>query len=149
MSWMRTKNSTTRQSCAPSPLPTTTAMSVRNSCRRTIRLPLLSRPIRSATCRCQNEWGIGRSLLLRSELSSVLRLSDVAPTRNKAVKHERKKAEEAALMEDDTVMNKLNHLRIRGFRRLYDVDLDLRPMMVMIRAHGVGKTSILYAVSLL
>ncbi len=46
-------------------------------------------------------------------------------------------------------MNKLNHLRIRGFRRLADVDLDLRPVMVMIGANGVGKTSILDAVSLL
>ena len=52
-------------------------------------------------------------------------------------------------MEDDTIMNKLNHLRIRGFRRLYDVDFDLRPLMVMIGANGVGKTSILDAVSLL
>lgn len=46
-------------------------------------------------------------------------------------------------------MNKLNHLRIRGFRRLYDIDIELRPMMVMIGANGVGKTSILDAVSLL
>lgn len=46
-------------------------------------------------------------------------------------------------------MNKLNHLRIRGFRRLYDIDIELRPMMVMIGANGVGKTSILEAVSLL
>src|SRR4051794_12820232 len=86
---------------------------------------------------------------MRPELSSILRLSDIAPPRNKAVKHERKKAEEPALTEDDTVMNKLNHLRIRGFRRLYDVNLDLRPMMVMIGANGVGKTSLLDAVSLL
>ena len=46
-------------------------------------------------------------------------------------------------------MNKLNHLRIRGFRRLGDIDIELRPMMVMIGANGVGKTSILDAVSLL
>jgi predicted ATPase len=87
--------------------------------------------------------GRGRSLLLRLELSSA------ASTRNKAVKHEHEKTEETALLEDDTVMNKLNRLRVRGFRRLYDVDLDLRPMMVIIGANGVGKTSILDAVSLL
>ncbi len=46
-------------------------------------------------------------------------------------------------------MNKLNRLHIRGFRRLYDINLELRPMMVMIGANGVGKTSILDAVSLL
>jgi len=46
-------------------------------------------------------------------------------------------------------MNKLTRLHIRGFRRLKDVDLEIRPMMVMIGANGVGKTSILEAVSLL
>ena len=48
-------------------------------------------------------------------------------------------------------MNKLNRLHIRGFRRLKDLDLDLenRPLMVMIGANGVGKTSVLDAVSLL
>ena len=45
--------------------------------------------------------------------------------------------------------HKLNHLGIRGFRRLFDVELELRPMMVLIGANGVGKTSILDAVSLL
>ncbi len=92
---------------------------------------------------------IGCSLLLRPRLSSLLRLSGFGPTKNKAVKHEIKKAEEAALMKNDNVVNNLNHLRVRGFRRLYDVDFDLRPMMVMIGANGVGKTSILDAVSLL
>ncbi|MGO8673700.1 MAG: AAA family ATPase, partial [Capsulimonadaceae bacterium] len=46
-------------------------------------------------------------------------------------------------------MNKLNRLHICGFRRLKDVDLEIRPMMVMIGANGVGKTSVLDAVSLL
>lgn len=46
-------------------------------------------------------------------------------------------------------MYKINHLRIRGFRRLYDVDLEMRPLIVMIGANGVGKTSFLEAVSLL
>ena len=46
-------------------------------------------------------------------------------------------------------MNRLNHISIHGFRRLFDIDLEIRPMMVMIGANGVGKTSILDAVSLL
>jgi ABC-type uncharacterized transport system ATPase subunit len=46
-------------------------------------------------------------------------------------------------------MNKLNRLHIRGFRRLREVDLEIRPMMVMIGANGVGKTFILDALSLL
>lgn len=46
-------------------------------------------------------------------------------------------------------MSKINRLRIRGFRRLKDVDLELRPMMVMVGANGVGKTSLLDAISLL
>jgi predicted ATPase len=46
-------------------------------------------------------------------------------------------------------MNKLNRLKICGFRRLRDVDIELRPMMVMIGANGVGKTSLLDALSLL
>jgi len=46
-------------------------------------------------------------------------------------------------------MTKLSRLRIRGFRRLYDIDLELRPLMVMVGANGVGKTSILDVVSLL
>ena len=40
-------------------------------------------------------------------------------------------------------------IKIDGFRRLASVDLALRPMMVMIGANGVGKTSLLDAVSLL
>jgi predicted ATPase len=46
-------------------------------------------------------------------------------------------------------MNKLTHLRIAGYRRLANINLQLRPMMVMIGANGVGKTSVLDAVSLL
>jgi predicted ATPase len=40
-------------------------------------------------------------------------------------------------------------LTIHGFRRLYDVHLNLRPLSVMIGANGTGKTSILDALSLL
>ena len=40
-------------------------------------------------------------------------------------------------------------LSIRGFRRLAEVDLELRPLTVLIGANGVGKSSLLDAVSLL
>ncbi len=46
-------------------------------------------------------------------------------------------------------MTNLTQLHVQGFRRLQDVQLELRPIMVMIGANGVGKTSILDAVSLL
>jgi predicted ATPase len=40
-------------------------------------------------------------------------------------------------------------LSIHGFRRLYDVQLPLRPLCVMIGANGTGKTSVLDVFSLL
>ena len=40
-------------------------------------------------------------------------------------------------------------LRIQGFRRLQDVEIQLRPLCVMIGANGAGKTSILDVLSLL
>jgi predicted ATPase len=46
-------------------------------------------------------------------------------------------------------MNKISRIKIGGFRRLEDVDLAVRPFMVLIGANGVGKTSILDAFSLL
>jgi len=46
-------------------------------------------------------------------------------------------------------MYKINRVRIRGFRRLREVDLVVRPFMVMIGANGVGKTSLLDAFALL
>ena len=46
-------------------------------------------------------------------------------------------------------MYKINRVRIRGFRRLRDVDLSVRPFMVLIGANGVGKTSLLDAFALL
>ena len=42
-----------------------------------------------------------------------------------------------------------DHIHIRGFRRLKDVDLELRPLCVMIGANGSGKSSLLDAFSLL
>jgi predicted ATPase len=46
-------------------------------------------------------------------------------------------------------MHQVKRLKIGGFRRLYDVGIDMRPLMVMIGANGAGKTSLLDAISLL
>lgn len=46
-------------------------------------------------------------------------------------------------------MYKINHIKIGGFRRLKNIDLPIRPFMVLIGANGVGKTSLLDAFSML
>jgi predicted ATPase len=46
-------------------------------------------------------------------------------------------------------VHRFDRLRVKGFRRLADVAFELRPLTVMIGANGVGKTSVLDAVSLL
>ena len=46
-------------------------------------------------------------------------------------------------------MYKMKRIGIKGFRRLLNVELEIRPLMVMIGANGVGKTSVLDAFSLL
>jgi len=46
-------------------------------------------------------------------------------------------------------MYKINRIRITGFRRLQELDLPVRPFMVLIGANGVGKTSLLDVFSLL
>lgn len=46
-------------------------------------------------------------------------------------------------------MHPIDHIGICGFRRLHQIELALRPMMVLIGANGVGKTSLLDAISLL
>jgi predicted ATPase len=46
-------------------------------------------------------------------------------------------------------MRHFQDLTVRGFRRLADVDLPLRPLTVVIGANGSGKTSLLDAFSLL
>jgi len=46
-------------------------------------------------------------------------------------------------------MHKINHIGIGGFRRLNDIELEMRSLMVLIGANGVGKTSFLDALSLL
>lgn len=48
-----------------------------------------------------------------------------------------------------STMPRFKELSIRGFRRLYDVHLGLRPLSVMIGANGTGKTSVLDVLSLL
>lgn len=46
-------------------------------------------------------------------------------------------------------MTTLEHLRVRGYRRLYDVDLAMKPFSVLIGTNGSGKTSFLEVLSLL
>ncbi len=46
-------------------------------------------------------------------------------------------------------MNRIKRLKLEGFRRLESVDLPVRPLMVLIGANGVGKTSLLDAVTLI
>ncbi len=46
-------------------------------------------------------------------------------------------------------MYKINRIRITGFRRLFNVDLQIRPFMVLIGANSVGKTTFLDALSTL
>ena len=47
------------------------------------------------------------------------------------------------------VMSSFEKIRVQGFRRLYDVDLKLKPLNVVIGANGSGKTSLLDVFSLL
>jgi predicted ATPase len=49
----------------------------------------------------------------------------------------------------DETPKRFGELAIRGFRRLNDVSLSLRPLSVMIGANGTGKTSVLDVLSLL
>ena len=46
-------------------------------------------------------------------------------------------------------MSKVEHIGIKGFKRLANVDVQMRPLMVMVGANGVGKTSFMDAISLL
>ncbi len=43
---------------------------------------------------------------------------------------------------------RFRNLRIKGFRRLLDAELELRPLSVLIGANGTGKTSVLNVLSL-
>jgi predicted ATPase len=49
----------------------------------------------------------------------------------------------------EPVKSRFESLRIQGFRRLKDIELELRPLSVLIGPNGVGKTSILDVLSLL
>jgi predicted ATPase len=46
-------------------------------------------------------------------------------------------------------MHKVNKIKIAGFRRLREVEIEMRPLMVLIGANGVGKSSLLDAMSLI
>ena len=46
-------------------------------------------------------------------------------------------------------MNRFERLRVQGFRRLYDIEIEVHPLCVMIGANGCGKTSLLDVFSLL
>lgn len=46
-------------------------------------------------------------------------------------------------------MNKFEKIRIQGFRRILDAEVEMRPLAVLIGANGTGKTSFLDAWSLL
>jgi predicted ATPase len=52
-------------------------------------------------------------------------------------------------MKKTSTKNRVGRVIIQGYRRLYDVELELRPLMVLIGANGAGKTSFLEAWSLL
>lgn len=46
-------------------------------------------------------------------------------------------------------MNSFEHITIEGYRRLFSVQVEMRPLSVMIGANGVGKTAFLEIFSLL
>lgn len=46
-------------------------------------------------------------------------------------------------------MDKFEHISIKGFRRLQDIELEMRDLVVMIGANGSGKTSFLDVFSIL
>ncbi len=46
-------------------------------------------------------------------------------------------------------MDKFEHISIKGFRRLQDIELEMRDLVVMIGANGAGKTSFLDVLSIL
>lgn len=46
-------------------------------------------------------------------------------------------------------MHKVKKIKVNGFRRLRWIEIEMRPLMVLIGANGVGKSSFLDAVSLL
>ena len=66
--------------------------------------------------------------------------------------HEAAVPSDAAIGDDGSVENSTQrflNLTVRGFRRLAAVDLELHPLTVLIGANGVGKSSLLDALSIL
>ncbi len=49
----------------------------------------------------------------------------------------------------ESTLGKFSHMTVKGFRRLCDINIPLRPLTVMIGANSVGKTSILDVIDLL
>ncbi len=47
------------------------------------------------------------------------------------------------------IENRFERIKVQGFRRLWNLDLELRPISVLIGANGSGKTSVLELFSLL
>ena len=50
---------------------------------------------------------------------------------------------------EDNTMNSFASIKIDGYRRLFSVEVEMRPLTVMIGANGVGKTSLLEIFSLM
>ena len=46
-------------------------------------------------------------------------------------------------------MNRFENISVRGFRRLQNIELEMRNLIVMIGANGAGKTSFLDVLSIL
>jgi predicted ATPase len=46
-------------------------------------------------------------------------------------------------------MNRFENISVRGFRRLQNIELEMRNLTVMIGANGAGKTSFLDVLSIL
>ena len=56
---------------------------------------------------------------------------------------------DATMNIEDNTINFFESIKIEGYRRLFDVEVEMRPLTVMIGANGVGKTSLLEIFSLL
>lgn len=50
---------------------------------------------------------------------------------------------------EDNTMNSFEAIKIDGYRRLFSVEVEMRPLTVIIGANGVGKTSLLEIFSLM
>lgn len=57
--------------------------------------------------------------------------------------------QDSARASEQAQYKRLTNISISGFRRIHDLNIELRPVTVMIGANGVGKTSLLDALILL